>query len=136
MACCVTDLMLGARVAYTGLVGNGTEIVNQTPPHLSDYDSDDQEEYFQDMEENEDVVREGFLDLVQNIFDSLEKNYVAVSKLKIFFVEYFKTVDGRDVGEIDSKFKKADTLDEIHAVVTNYYTFYNFDLIEKLIWKG
>lgn len=125
--------MIGARVEYHGLVGDGTEVLNPITRHLSDYDSDDQEEYLQDLEENEDDVRAKFVNLVQTTFDSLEKNDIAISKLKIFFVEFFKTVDGHNVGEIITEFKKANTLCDIHAVVTKYYTFYNIDLIEKLI---
>ena len=108
--------------------------IDRTPPHLEDYDEDGREDYFRDMRRNEREIRKKFLKLIDQIFDSLEKSEaVTFPRLKRFCIEYFKTIEGRDIDELSSKFDKVDNISDIHLVVTKYFSFYNFDFIEELV---
>lgn len=118
------------HIQYPGLVGDGTEVLRRTPTHLDDYDSDDKEEYFLDMETNESNIRNKFIQLVVKTFDSFKND---TTTLRIFFLEYFKTNQSQDVDDLSKQFKQAENHADIHAIATKYFSFYNTDPIELLI---
>ena len=105
-----------------------------TPPLLNEYNMEDRNAYFCDIEDQYVAIKTEFFDLILALLDSLRG--INLSLLREFFMEYISQFGGQGPEEDSaalSKLKRAEKFDDIYFVVGKYYSFCNFDMLEKLV---
>lgn len=122
----IFHLIIGPR-KYDGLVED-KKLRKYSPPFSDDYDSNDKQQYLDDLGNKNDLIKRSFVKLVSSTFRSLKERRVDFSSIKIFFQQFISTIENNDSYKL-----LAENLLELHAEVGKYFSFCTFDMIADLI---
>ena len=118
----------GHRVDYKGLIDDPEIRRGYSPQHLSDYDEDDREQYYYDLERRQDEIRSKFCSLLFTVFQFLEK-HAKLKELILFFKSQF-----HDDDTIMTKLSDVSSFEALYTVAMRFFcSYFNYEVIETLV---